>query len=218
MTYIERDRVLLGPWEDITGDRERDGLICALRAVERRLGERRGWDQPVRLWTLHLADIDSSAVEVRPVPTQAWRRGAANPVDDMVMAAGRMPVPPVELPPVKYADAPDGIAAVAMMTEAWTMPDDLMTDEERAARAQGLRTIASNPHRVELRTIVAVDINGHGYTVNRMRGQDPLPVELTEPAVMHAPPRQGPGRLARSLFCMAYAARSAGWPQQGVTR
>ncbi|MBM0203523.1 hypothetical protein JNW90_10655 [Micromonospora sp. STR1s_5] len=213
MPYIERDRVLLGPWEDVTGDRERDGLICALHAVERRLGERRGWDQPVRLWTLHLADIDNDAVEVRPVPAQAWQRGAPNPVDDMVMTAGQMPVPPIELPAMKYADAPDGIAGVALMTEGWAMPTDLLTEEERAARAQGQRVIANNTNRVEIRTIVAVDINGHGYTLTRMRGQEPLPVELTDPAVMHAPPQQGPGRVARSLFGMAWAARTTGWPR-----
>nr|MDT0660834.1 hypothetical protein [Micromonospora sp. DSM 115978] len=57
MAYVERVKILFGPWEQITGDRERDAMIGALRAVEVREGERRGWDRPPRLWTLHLADI-----------------------------------------------------------------------------------------------------------------------------------------------------------------
>jgi hypothetical protein len=212
VAYIERKKVLLGEWADVTGDRERDGLICALRAVERREGERRGWDQPARLWTLHLADIDSDAVEIRPVPGRAWRQGAANPVEDLVLTAGRMAVPPADLARLAYADAPDGIAAVAVMTEAWTVPPEHVTDAEQAARAAGQRTHAANPHRIEVRTVVAVDINGHGYVQTRLRDRQPEPVQLIDPATMHAPRDAGPGRVPRSLFCMAWAARTTGWP------
>ena len=212
MAYIEKKKVLLGSWEDVTGDRERDALICALRAVERREGERLGWDKPARLWTLHLADIDSDAVEIRPVPRPAWRRGGGNPVDDLVMTAGGMRVPPTDLARLAYADAPDGIAAVASMTEGWTVPPEHVTEAEHAARDAGQRTHATNPHRIEVRTVTAVDINGHGYVLTRLRDRDPEPVQLIEPAVMHAPPNQGPGRQVRSLFCCAYAARTASWP------
>lgn len=212
MAYIERKKVLLGDWEDVTGDRERDGLICALRAVERREGERRGWDQPARLWTLHLADIDSGAVEIRPVPGRAWRHGAANPVEDLVMTAGRLRVPPADLAALRFADAPGGIAAVALMTEGWTVAPEHVTEAEAALRAAGQRTHAANPHRIEVREVVAVDINGHGYVLTRLRGRDPEPVQLIDPATMHAPPQQGPGRVPRSLFCLAHAARTTGWP------
>lgn len=212
MAYIEKKTVLLGEWEDVTGDRERDGLICAMRAVERREGERLGWDKPARLWTLHLADIDSGAVEIRPVPARAWRRGAGNPVDDLVMTAGRMPVPPPDLAPLAFADAGDGIAAAALMSEGWTVPPELVTEQEEAARAAGQRTHAASPHRIEIRTVTAVDINGHGYVLSRLRGREPEKMQLIEPAVMHAPPNEGPGRMIRSLFSLAFSARTAGWP------
>ena len=212
MAYIERKRVLLGEWADVTGDGERDGLICALGAVERREGERRGWDQPPRLWTLHLAHIDSGAVEIRPVPGRAWRQGTRNPVEDLVMTAGQLAIPPIDLQPLRFADAPDGIAAVALMSEGWTVAPEHVTDAERRLRAAGHRTNATNPHRVEFRTVAAVDINGHGYVLTRLRGHDPEPVQLIDPATMHAPPPAGPGRVPCSLFGLAHAARTTGWP------
>jgi hypothetical protein len=212
MAYIEKKTVLLGEWEDVTGDRERDGLICAMRAVERREGERLGWDKPARLWTLHLADIDSGAVEIRPVPARAWRQGAGNPVDDLVMTARRMPVPPADLAALAFADARDGIAAAALMSEGWTVPPELVSAEEEAARAAGQRTHAASEHRIEIRTVTAVDINGHGYVLSRLRGREPEKMQLIEPAVMHAPPNEGPGRMIRSLFSLAFSARTAGWP------
>jgi hypothetical protein len=74
-----RRQVLYGQWEKITGDAERDALIRALRAIEQREGERRGWDRPARLWSLYLADIDASAVELQEVPPRRWMTGAGNP-------------------------------------------------------------------------------------------------------------------------------------------
>ena len=58
-----------------------------------------------RLWTLHLADIDSDAVEIRPVPSRAWQAGARNPVEDLVTTAARLPVPPADLARLPFADA-----------------------------------------------------------------------------------------------------------------
>ncbi len=212
MAYIEKKTVLFGEWDDVTGDHERDGLICAIGAVERREGERLGWDKPARLWTLHLADIDLRAVEIRPVPLRVWRQGASNPVEDLVMSARRLTAPPTGLSTLAYADAPGGIAAAAFMTEGWTVPPELVTAQERAARAGGQRTHAASAHRIEVRTVTAVDINGHGYLLTRFRGREPEKIQLIEPATMHAPANEGPGRVLRSLFSLAYTARTTGWP------
>jgi hypothetical protein len=57
-----------------------------------------------------------------------------------------------------------------------------------------------------------VDINGHGYVLSRLRGREPEKMQLIEPATMHAPPNEGPGRMIRSLFSLAFSARTAGWP------
>ena len=212
MAYIEKKTVLFGEWDDVTGDHERDGLICAIRAVERREGERLGWDKPARLWTLHLADIDLRAVEIRPVPTRVWRQGATNPVEDLVMTARQLNAPPADLPALAYADAPGGIAAAAFMTEGWTVPPELVTAQEHTARAGGQRTHAASAHRVEVRTVTAVDINGHGSILTRVRGREPEKIQLIDPATMHAPPSEGPGRLVRSLVSLADAARATGGP------
>jgi hypothetical protein len=133
-----------------------------------------------------------------------------------VVSAARLAVPPPDLAALAYADAPDGIAAMAFMSEGWTVPPEHVTDADRTARDAGRRSFAANPHRIEVRTVAAVDINGHGYTLARLRDRDPEPIQLTEPAQMHAPPRQGPGRVMRSLFCMAYAARTSGWPSRST--
>lgn len=212
MAYIDKKRILLGPWQDVTGDRERNAMIMALRAVERREGERRGWDQPTQVWTLHLADMDTDVVEIRPVPTRAWRTGAANPVDDLIATAERQPPPDRTAPHMAYADAPDGLAAVAMMTEGWAVPDTALTDDQRRRRAAGERVAVESPHRIETRMIHAADINGHGYGFNRFRGEEPLPVDLIDPDRMWAETGAGPGRLIRALYCLAYAARTHGWP------
>jgi hypothetical protein len=87
-----------------------------------------------------------------------------------------------DLAALAYADAPDGIAAMAFMSEGWTVPPEHVTDADRTARDAGRRSFAANPHRIEV----------------------------------HAPPRQGPGRVMRSLFCMAYAARTSGWPSRST--
>jgi hypothetical protein len=91
---------------------------------------------------------------------------------------------------------------MAFMSEGWTVPPEHVTDADRTARDAGRRSFAANPHRIEVRTVAAVDINGHGYTLARLRDRDP--------------PRQGPGRVMRSLFCMAYAARTSGWPSRST--
>lgn len=152
------------------------------------------------------------AVEIRPVPPRAWRQGASNPVEDLVMTARRLSVPPAGLAVLAYADAPGGIAAAAFIAEGWTVPPELVTAEEHAARAGERRTHAGSAHRVEVRTVTAVDINGHGYVLTRFCGREPETTQLVEPATMHAPPNERPGGVVRSLFSLAYAARTTGWP------
>lgn len=212
--YPDKDRVLLGDWQDVTGDREQDGLICAMRAVEARLGERRGWDRAPTLFTMHLADIDTGAVEVRPVPPREWRVGLANPADDLTAISRRLPPPDRSMPTLAYADAPDGIAAVAFMFEAWAADEESLTDEQRTRQAAGERVLAEAPasQRVEARILVAVDINGHGFHIARRRGH-PLEknVILTSPDEMWAPAGDGPGRVIRALHRLAVAARTANW-------
>jgi hypothetical protein len=206
VAYVEKKRVLLGEWEDVTGDRERDGLICAVRAIERREGERRGWDQPARLWTLHLADIDSDAVEIRPVPGQAWRRGRGNPVDDLLTVAVTLPEPPAELPAVRFADCGDGLAAVAFMYEAWAAPDESLTAEQRRRAEAGERVRAESPDRVEMRGVVVVDVNGQRYSLERLRDREPrLRVEGADESEFR-------GRLFQALQRIVYAARRGTWP------
>ena len=121
-------------------------------------------------------------------------------------------LPPTDLPVLAYADAPGGIAAAAFMTEGWTVPPDLVTAQEHAAGAGGQRTHAASTHRIEVRTVTAVDINGHGYILTRFRGREPKKIQLIDPATMHAPPSEGPGRVVRSLVSLADAARATGWP------
>ncbi len=205
MVYALGKKILLGNYEPVTGDPQRDTLICALRAIEQREGERRGWDQQPQLWTLHLPDLTSDAVEVRPIPVRAWQRGCTNPADDVAMTAAAIGRPPRDIPVVSFTDTPDQVAGVAMMVESWGVFEELMTDKDRAARAAGQRNLHTNPHRLELRNMVMADINGYGCTLNRVRGRDPEPPLLFTREEMQSPPGQGPGPVVRALFSLAWA-------------
>ncbi len=212
MVYALGKKILLGNYEPVTGDPQRDALICALRSVEQREGERRGWDQHPQLWTLHLPDLTSEAVEVRPVPTRAWRRGCANPADDVAMTAAAIGRPPLDLPVVSFTDTMDHVAGVVMMVESWGVPPEQMTNQDKAAAAVGRRNLHSNPNRLELRSMVMADVNGYGCTITRLRGRDPEPPLLFTREQMQAPVWQGPGKVARSMLSLAWAARTRGWP------
>ncbi|MFF2082035.1 hypothetical protein ACFVXG_45590 [Kitasatospora sp. NPDC058162] len=168
---FEKRRVLFGEPVQITASPERNALVTALKAIEAREGERKGWDQPPRLFSLHLADIDSGAVELRVIPPRVWTRGRRNPADDLLAWAQQVP----ETGPVDYlafADSPDGFAGLAFMVEAWAAPMDTVTPEEAARRAAGERTFldAGREGRREARMVMAVDVNGHAYTLQRLRG------------------------------------------------
>lgn len=211
--YVDPKRVVPGPWRDVTGDKQRDALICAMTALEGREGERRGWARQPTLWLMWLPVIDGQHVVVGRLTPLVWRAGNPNPVDDLLVTANRQPAPDPAMPRMSFGDTPDGIAAVAFMTEGWSAPLETLTDEQRAARAAGKRVMHEAAHREEMRRITAVDINGHGYMIWRRRGQPLDPeVKLSDPGDMWLPGGQGPGRLSRSLFCLARAALVHGWP------
>lgn len=212
--YMDRKMVIFATWRDVTGDRERDALICAMTGLEAREGERRGWDKAPSLWMMWLPDIDSRNVHVWLLPQIVWRRGNDNPVDDLKAVAAALPAPVADLPRMSFADAPNGLAAVAFMTESWTADMHTLTDEQRAQVQAGRRILHKAPQRRETRNVVAVDINGYGYMSSRVRGSAPdEQVHLFEPADMWLPDQQdGPGRLPRALYRLAQAARLHGWP------
>jgi hypothetical protein len=212
VVYALKKEILLEPVEHITGDRQRDALICALRAVERREGERRGWDQHPQMWTLHLPNPASETVEVRPVPAEVWKNGCANPADDVAVAAKRIGRPPLQPVPTSFADTPEHVAGVVMMVESWGVPQDLLTEENKKAAAAGTRSIHTNAHRMELRSMVMADVNGHGYILTRVRGSEPEPPLLFTPKQMQAPSGEGPGKVGRAMLSLAWAARERGWP------
>ncbi|MER5354666.1 hypothetical protein ABT093_30585 [Kitasatospora sp. NPDC002551] len=169
---LERRTVLFGEPVAATGDAERDALATAVKAIEAREGERRGWDQPARLFALHLAHIDSGAIELRVIPPRLWTGGHRNPADGLSAWAMRFPEP-AAVEPLAFADSPDGFAGVAMMYEGWAAPDGTeLSAQDRARRALGERTFKERADRVEVRMVTAVDINGHSYLLRRLRGRD----------------------------------------------
>jgi hypothetical protein len=202
----ERKKILLGTWEDVTGDRERDALICAIRAVEAREGERRGWDQKPRLMALLLPEVDSEAVHIDVVPTRLWA-GGRNPVDGLISAATRVPVAPPDRSggPIAFADSPGGFAGLAFMTEGWTAPPEATSAEEEARRAAGERTFAERPDRIEVRMVTCIDINGHLYQLNRIRDGKPE-LDVTDNA-----PLSGVGRLVQALQRLTVAVHTGAW-------
>ncbi|RCG21941.1 hypothetical protein DQ384_36390 [Sphaerisporangium album] len=172
--WWDRSRVLISQVRSVTGDLERDTLLAALVAIEHRMGHRRGWDQPARLWTLHLADVDSGAIEARTMPPRTWQSGHhRNPADALMAHAARLPDPPAGAPMVRFADSPDGLAGVAFMAEGFSVPPALLTAEQRTRAADGERVALDHPERTEIRTLTAVDINGRVYHVQRFRDEDP---------------------------------------------
>lgn len=202
---FERRRVLFGEPTEITGDQERDALACALRAIEAREGERRGWDQPPRLWSLHLADMTSGAIELRVIPPRVWAGSARNPADGVLAWSMQYPDPgPVTV--TRFADSGDGFAGMAMMHEGFSIPDDTEEDAaERQRRAAGERTYLTRPDRVEVRMITAVDVNGRTYLVRRLRGREP---EIHASDAGENSMGEMRGRLPHALGRIAHAVRT----------
>lgn len=223
--YFERKKIIFTDMQQVTGDRERDALIASMRVVEEREGERRGWDLPPRLYTMHLHHIDSGTMELRPVPQTLWRsvppmlwgRVESNAVDELLTTALKLRIPPDRnAAPLAFADSPDGIAAIGLLHEGWAATPELletMSDDMAKRLDAGERVIHQLPGRMEVRFFNAVDINGCGYVLPRVRGNRLADPELYEREDMWPEPGQdGPGRLITALYCLAYAARVSGWP------
>ncbi|WP_331733551.1 hypothetical protein OG948_59835 (plasmid) [Embleya sp. NBC_00888] len=171
---MERRKVLFTSIEALTGDGERDALAAALLTAETREGERLGWDRQPTLWALHLPAMDIGVIELRVVPSRRWRGSEdRNPADVLAGWGLRQPVPE-SAPARRVADAPDGFAGIAFMYEAWSVPDAALDEAMEQSRAAGERLFHERDDRIEVRQIVAVDINGNGYLVVRRRGAGPV--------------------------------------------
>ncbi|WP_143658434.1 hypothetical protein [Embleya scabrispora] len=154
-----------------------EALKKALFSIEKRQGERRGWDQPPRLFTVHLADRRSRSIELRVVPRRLWvswrnvagRQEEANPADSLKLLASRCEDVPPAVTRLPYLAAP--LVAVAYMSEGWGVLRP-PTSVEQEAMALGLRTLHRASDRVEFRILDAVDINQEKAGVIRVRGAD----------------------------------------------
>ncbi|MFI7467512.1 hypothetical protein [Nonomuraea sp. NPDC049646] len=168
----DRHQVQVRDVEPVTGHLERDTLLAALVSVEARLGERRGWNQPPRLWTLHLPHLGQARIDLYVIPRRLWNpRG--HPVDDLLTYAARMPRPRDGLPVVDFADSPGGFCGLAMMTEGYGVDQEHLTAQEMDRARAGERVALNHPDRAEIRCVTAVDINAYTYHVQRFRGQEP---------------------------------------------
>lgn len=157
-----------------------DAMATALHAIEAREGERRGWDRPARLFTVHLEGVDSRSIELRMVPTRSWNGRDINPADALINVARNLPHPPDDLRRREYADSP--VAGAALMFEGWSRPNDreLTAYEQRAAEL-GLRVNHLAPDRIETRCVYGVDINQQQFHVFRPRGEDAQVYSNSEP-------------------------------------
>lgn len=86
------------------------------------------------MFTAHLADIDTRALEIRPIPTRVWISGHTSPVDHLAAYGARLPDPPPALPPTRFADSPAGVAAAVFLFEGYTVAEDDLTDNELRRR------------------------------------------------------------------------------------
>lgn len=153
-------------------DKMADAMATALAAIEQREGERRGWDRPARLFTVHLADLDTRSIELRVVPGWLWGAQVRSPADAIARTARHLPSVPPAVEHRSYADAP--VAGIAAMFEGWGRPADREpTEYEQRSIAQGRRVNHLAPDRIESRLVYAVDINQEEFYVRRRRGHQP---------------------------------------------
>ncbi|MEU6405314.1 hypothetical protein [Streptomyces sp. NPDC046985] len=185
-------------------DKLADAMATALHAVEAREGERRGWDRPARLFTMHLADIDSHSIELRVVPTLMWNSWGINPADALTRLAGHLPDPPAEPRRREYADSP--ITGAALMFEGWGRPGDReLTESEQRKVERGMRINHLAADRIETRCVYAADINQHQFHVFRVRGEEARVYSSAKLAADTA--TSGSGRIPDALNRIVHALR-----------
>lgn len=182
---FERKQIRLPKDREVfTGDPEMDLMVGALRALEHREGERRGWDQHAHLYLTYMLNDD--AMEVRIVPEKRWVHfDEGNPVDAVMRQAGaasylaltEQEITPAGKP-LLFADSPDGLAGVALMVESWAASMSDLTEEQERRMSWGERIIKDVPTRREIRQIFAADLNGNGYSVMRIRGEKDVNVSV----------------------------------------
>ncbi|MFF2378353.1 hypothetical protein ACFVUW_28585 [Streptomyces xiamenensis] len=185
-------------------DKLADAMATALHAVEAREGERLGWDRPARLFTTHLADIDSRSIELRVIPERSWNSWDINPADALTRLARNLPDPPACLQRRAYADSP--ITGAALLFEGWGRPSDReLTESERHAVERGMRVNHLAADRIETRCVYGVDINQNRFYVYRVRGEQAQVYSSAEPA--SDMPASGSGRVPDSLNRIVHALR-----------
>lgn len=185
-------------------DKLADAMATALHAVEAREGERRGWDRPARLFTMHLADVDSRSIELRVVPTRMWNSWEVNPADALARLARNLPDPPADLQRREYADSP--ITGMALMFEGWGRPGDReLTEAEQRKVERGMRVNHLAADRIETRCVYAADINQHQFHVFRVRGEEARVHSSAELA--SDLPASGSGRIPEALNRIVHALR-----------
>ncbi|MER5356607.1 hypothetical protein ABT093_40600 [Kitasatospora sp. NPDC002551] len=129
-------------------------MATALAAIGHREGERRGWNRPARLFTAHLADLDTRSIELRVVPGRLWGAQVRSPTDAVVHTARQLPAVPPAVEHHSYADAP--VAGIAAMFEGWGRPADRKPAKyEQRSITQGRRVNHLAPDRVESRLVYA---------------------------------------------------------------
>ncbi|MCM2431000.1 hypothetical protein [Streptomyces sp. RKAG337] len=185
-------------------DKLADAMATALYAIEAREGERRGWDRPARLFTVHLADHSSRSIELRVIPARAWNSRDINPADALTSVARNLPQVPADLHRREYADSP--VAGAALMFEGWGRPGDReATEYERRAGEMGMRVNHLAPDRIESRCVYGVDINQQQIHVFRTRGEKARVYSSAVPGSDR--PASGSGRIPDALNRIVHALR-----------
>lgn len=152
-----------------------DALLEALLALEKHEGENKGWDQAPRLLVMVVRPWQARFVEV---PAPVWGlQSFANPAEALRNFAEHVlpwETAPDELPP--FRPLPGMPHAVVFMSEAWHVPKDMWTPEERAAMERGEDArFDKSPFRTDGRQVSAFDVGLREYGVMRMRGNAPEP-------------------------------------------
>lgn len=183
----------------LTGDPGRDMLISALAAAEKREGERKGWDQAPQVWELRL--IRPGELKLSVMPEDSWMTGLQNPADDLVALASPLPDPPLDIPQLPLGKSLLGFAGIAFMSEGWARPEGSppATGPEPPGRGDPHRLNEFHPDRIEMRTVVAVDVNGLLYGLCRERGGEVTHTVSELPSMW--------GSVPRALHKMCHAIR-----------